>query len=145
MRAGEPSGGASDLAEANIRLAEARRRFNRYGVEIEKKFSLAAACIVFVLIGAPIALRFPHGGIGLVIGVSFVVFATYYVALIGGEELANRGIVSSFWAMWGANVLFVVAAFLLILRMGHEANTARGGGNFVERLRNLFTRERVTS
>ena len=31
---------------------------NSYGVEIHKKFALAVACFVFVLLGAPIALRF---------------------------------------------------------------------------------------
>ena len=49
---------------------EPERTRNMFGVEIHKKFSLAVACIVFVLIGAPIALRFPRGGVGLVIGVS---------------------------------------------------------------------------
>ena len=64
---------------------------NRYEIEIHKKFSLAAACLIFVLVGAPIALRFPRGGVGLVIGVSLLVFALYYVGLIGGEALANKG------------------------------------------------------
>src|SRR5439155_11662794 len=83
-----PSSGISfsavNLADAETRVHEARRRQNRSAVEIHKKFSLAAACIVFALVGAPIALRFPRGGVGLVIGASFVVFATYYVGLIGG-------------------------------------------------------------
>ena len=47
---------------------------DRYRVEIEKKFSIAAACVVFVLLGAPIALRFPRGGVGLTIGVSLFKF-----------------------------------------------------------------------
>ena len=54
-----------------------------------------------MLVGAPIALRFPRGGVGLVIGVSLVVFALYYVGLIAGESLANKGIMPPFWAMWG--------------------------------------------
>ena len=78
---------------------------NRYGVEIQKKFALSAACIVFVLIGAPIALRFPRGGVGLVIGVSLGVFAIYYVGLIAGESLADRAFLTPFWAMWAANVI----------------------------------------
>ena len=93
-----------ELGDAKIRLEDARHWRNRYGVEIQKKFSLAAACIVFVLVGAPIALRFPRGGVGLVIGVSFLVFAIYYIGLIGGESLANHNIISPFWAMWADNV-----------------------------------------
>jgi lipopolysaccharide export system permease protein len=106
---------------------EARRLRNRYAVEIEKKFSLAATCIIFVLVGAPIALRFPRGGVGLVLGVSFLIFALYYVGLIGGEALADRAMLSPFWAMWGANVIFLVLGLLMLIRMGTEANTGRGG------------------
>jgi lipopolysaccharide export system permease protein len=112
---------------AKINADQARLLRNRYDVEIQKKFSLAAACVIFVLVGAPVALRFPRGGVGLVIGVSFFIFAAYYVGLIGGEELANRGIISAFWAMWGTNVIMTVVGLALSLRMGREATTGRGG------------------
>lgn len=122
-----------EVSDAKLRLDDARHWRNRYGVEIQKKFSLAAACIVFVLVGAPIALRFPRGGVGLVIGVSFVVFAVYYIGLIGGESLANHSIISPFWAMWADNILFFVVGLILVARMGHEGVTSRGG-NFHEML-----------
>jgi len=122
-----------EVSDAKIRLDDARHWRNRYGVEIQKKFSLAAACIVFVLVGAPIALRFPRGGVGLVIGVSFVVFAVYYIGLIGGESLANHNIISPFWAMWADNILFLAVGLVLVARMGHEGVTTRGG-NFHEML-----------
>ena len=115
------------LNMAKINSEQARLNRNRYDVEIQKKFSLAAACIIFVLVGAPIALRFPRGGVGLVIGVSFFIFAVYYVGLIGGEELANRSYISAFWAMWGTNVIMTVIGLVLTLRMGREATTGRGG------------------
>ena len=53
-----------------MRVEDSRRRTDAYDVEIQKKFALSAACIVFVLLGAPVALRFPRGGVGLTIGVS---------------------------------------------------------------------------
>jgi lipopolysaccharide export system permease protein len=93
----------------------------RYEVEIWKKYSIPAACIVFVLIGAPIAVRYRRAGVALVVGVSLVVFCAYYVALIGGENLADREIISPFWAMWAPNVLFLVigiGAFLQARRAG---------------------------
>lgn len=126
---GAMSGMAPDqrINLAKINADQARGLRNRYDVEIQKKFSLAAACMIFVLVGAPVALRFPRGGVGLVIGVSFFIFAVYYVGLIGGEELANRGIISAFWAMWGTNVVMTVVGVVLTLRMGREATTGRGG------------------
>lgn len=112
---------------ARSRMLENRTSMNRYGVEIQKKFALSAACIVFVLIGAPIALRFPRGGVGLVIGVSLAVFAIYYVGLIAGESLADRGLLTPFWAMWAANVIFTIVGIMLMVRMGREGATSRGG------------------
>jgi lipopolysaccharide export system permease protein len=48
---------------------------NQYSVEIHKKFALSVACMNFVLIGIALALRFPRGGIRLVIGGSLGIFA----------------------------------------------------------------------
>jgi lipopolysaccharide export system permease protein len=115
------------VAEAKLRLEIAQRARNRYDIEIHKKFSLAAACVIFVIIGAPIAVRFPRGGVGLVIGVSLLVFALYYVGLIGGESLANEGIIPPFWAMWGTNVILTVVGVVLFLRMGRDSTSNRGG------------------
>jgi lipopolysaccharide export system permease protein len=133
-----------ELSDAKVRLDDARHWTNRYGVEIQKKFSLAFACIVFVLVGAPIALRFPRGGVGLVMGVGFAVFAIYYVGLIGGESLANNNIISPFWAMWIDNIVFLIVGLALISRMGHERGTTRGGafGEVMDATRAWFARMR---
>jgi lipopolysaccharide export system permease protein len=118
---------AGAIESARNRMLENRNSMNRYGVEIQKKFALSAACVVFVLIGAPIALRFPRGGVGLVIGVSLSVFAIYYVGLIAGEALADRAFLTPFWAMWAANVILTIVGLVLLARMGKEGATSRGG------------------
>jgi lipopolysaccharide export system permease protein len=128
---------AGAIETARNRMLENRTTMNRYGVEIQKKFALSAACVVFVLIGAPIALRFPRGGVGLVIGVSLGVFAIYYVGLIAGESLADRAFLTPFWAMWAANVILTIVGLVLLSRMGKEGATSRGGdmSEFLEGLR----------
>ena len=123
----DESGIRSRIEEASYRETEARRERDRYDVEIQKKFSLAAACIIFVLIGAPLALRYPRGGVGLVIGVSFAIFGLYYVGLIGGETLADKGYLPPWLAMWGTNILLALAGLSLAARMGRESSTSRGG------------------
>ncbi len=94
-------------------------RQSRFLVEINKKFSIPAACIVFVLIGAPFAVRHPRGGMGMVVAVSFTVFCAYYISLIGGEELADRLILSPFWAMWAPNALFAALGLIALWRAVH--------------------------
>ena len=121
---------------------EARRRAalqNAAGfqVEIHKKYSLSFSCLVFVLIGAPVALRFPRGGMGLVIGASCVIFGVYYIGLIGGEPLADRLLVTPFWAMWTPNLVMTAVGLVLFFRLGTERATARGGwwADALQRLR----------
>lgn len=93
----------------------------RLEVEMWKKYSIAFACIVFVLIGVPVAVRYRQAGVSMVIGVSFGVFTAYYVALIGGEHFSDQRLLSPFWAMWSPNVLFLaigVGAFFKARRAG---------------------------
>jgi lipopolysaccharide export system permease protein len=121
---------ASELANLELlrgRLHDTSQLMNSYGVEIHKKFALAVACFVFVLLGAPIALRFPRGGVGLTIGVSLFVFALYYVCLIAGESIAKRGLMPAVVSMWMANVIFGLIALWLLAKMGQEGSTSRGG------------------
>ncbi len=127
VRLPDESGITARIQDAQYRMEEARRERNRYDVEIQKKFSLAAACIIFALIGAPIALRFPRGGVGLVIGVSFAIFGLYYVGLIGGETLADKGFLPPWLAMWAANIMLALVGLVLASRMGRESSTSRGG------------------
>jgi lipopolysaccharide export system permease protein len=115
------------LEAIRMRLQDSAQLMNSYGVEIHKKFALAVACFVFVLLGAPIALRFPRGGVGLTIGVSLFVFALYYVCLIAGESIAKRGMMPAVVSMWMANVLFAIVALWMLAKMGQEGSTARGG------------------
>ena len=118
---------AAQMESLRSQMEISRQTMQRYDVEIQKKFALAAACVVFVLLGAPVALRFPRGGVGMTLGVSLVVFAIYYVGLIGGEALADRGLLTPFWAMWAANVVFAAVGLVLLARMGREGATSRGG------------------
>jgi lipopolysaccharide export system permease protein len=126
------SGTSLRTQQASIaaRQVAARQHATTFQVEIHKKWSLAVSCIVFVLIGAPVALRFPRGGIGLVIGASVVIFGFYYIGLIGGETLADRRFISPFWGMWTPNVVMALGGIALFRRLGHESATGRGGGPF---------------
>lgn len=139
-------GGRSVLAEGiRLQMGNAQQTIDGNQVEIEKKFAIAAACTIFVLLGAPIALRFPRGGVGMTIGVSLGVFGLYYVGLIVGESLARRGFLSAFWAMWAANIILLAIGLVLTARLGREGTTSRGSetSEFWSRVRQRFSRRRT--
>ncbi len=112
-------------ARLNHEKAEsARLRAGIYAVELHKKYAIPAACIVFVLIGIPVAIRFRSGGLGMVLGVGMVIFTIYYIGLIGGESLANRLAVPPFWAMWTPNIAFGAIGIILLWRTGRQGIAA---------------------
>src|SRR5690606_33950408 len=114
-----------ELQSLSSRYQTLLAQMNEYGVEYHKKFSIPFACIVFILVGAPISVRYPRGGVGMVIAVSLTVFTIYYMGLIGGESLGDEGLASPGWAMWAPNVLFLLLAFWGLARISREAATGR--------------------
>ena len=90
-------------------------------VEIHKKYSIPVACLVFVIIGAPLGFMARRGGLAAGGGLSLGFFLLYWASLIGGEDLADRQFISPFIAMWSAN--FIVGAFgLYLLRRAAKEN-----------------------
>ena len=108
-------------------MRSARQRAAVYEVEIQKKLAISVACIIFALLGMPLAIRFPRGGVGLVIGTSLAVFAVYYVGLIGGEEFGDRLLIPPFFAMWTPNLIFLLVALPMLRAVRSAGSTAHGG------------------
>ncbi|MFL5538235.1 MAG: LptF/LptG family permease [Longimicrobiaceae bacterium] len=116
---------ADEMSSAAQRVKDLEEQVRDLDVEIHKKYSIAFASLVFVIVGAPLALRFGGGGIGMVLGTSMAIFAVYYVGLIGGESLAGRGYVTPLVAMWIVNAIMTVLGVIGLATMGRETSTAR--------------------
>jgi lipopolysaccharide export LptBFGC system permease protein LptF len=115
-------------AAGNERHAQAaRQRAAVYQVEVQKKYAISAACLVFALFGAAMGLRIPGGGWMLTIAVSIGVFLMHYVGLIAGEELADRSIVSPFVAMWTGNLILGIAGVGVLWSIKHADAAAHAG------------------
>ena len=97
-----------------------KKRINKYWVEIHKKYSIPFACIVFVLIGAPLGTMTRKGGFGVAAGISLGFFLIYWAFLIGGEKLSDRDLLSPFWGMWSANILLGVLGIILVRKSAKE-------------------------
>ncbi|HUI66482.1 MAG TPA: LptF/LptG family permease [Bacteroidota bacterium] len=117
---------------------------DQYMVEIHKKYSIPAACVVFVLIGVPLGIMARRGGFGTAATLSLGFFVLYYACLIGGEKLADRAIVSPFVGMWSANIIISLMGLYLTMRVARETvfiNWALARKLIPSRWRNRFAFE----
>ncbi|NNF57060.1 MAG: YjgP/YjgQ family permease [Rhodothermaceae bacterium] len=128
-------------AEANTTANAVRwdqQRADRYRVEIYKKNSIALACLVFVLIGVPLGLAVARGGVGLIATLAVVVFLFYWITLVQGEKLADRGMIPPWLGMWAANVIVGLLGLWLARREARDPATR----DPIRRLAGLFQRKR---
>lgn len=111
---------AASLEGEQARAAYFARRIHEYSVEIHKKYSIPFACIVFVLIGAPLGIMARRGTFGVAASLSLGFFLLYWSCLIGGEKLADRGYIDPWFGMWMANIVLGILGMYLTFRMARE-------------------------
>jgi len=124
MRVNERITSAKNVILSNVdNLKFNKEEINKYWVEIHKKYSLPAACVIFILIGAPLGMMTRKGGIGVAAGISIIFFLIYWAFLIGGEKLSDRGLLSPFLGMWSANIVLGIFGIILTVKTARETIT----------------------
>ena len=116
----ENQGILNQITSEEQNIENQRRYENSLLVEVHKKYALAVACVVFILVGAPLGIMAKKGGVAVGLGLSLGFFVLYWAFLIGGEELADRQYISAFWAMWSANILIGGAGIYILVKSAKE-------------------------
>jgi len=80
-------------------------RLRSYQVEIHKKFSIAIACLIFMVIGAPLGLALRRRGLATIGAIALGIFMFYWITLVQGEKLSERGFFPPWIGMWIANLI----------------------------------------
>jgi lipopolysaccharide export system permease protein len=104
---------------ANIVLSK-KQIIAKYMVEVHKKYSIPVACLVFVLIGAPLGIMARSSGIGVGAAYSIAFFVIYWIFLIGGEALADKLIIPAWLSMWAPNMLIGGLGVWLVVKLVRE-------------------------
>ena len=94
---------------------------NKFRVEIHKKFTLALACILFTMVGAPLGILVKNGGMTIASALSIAFFLIYYVLLIWGEQLADRNLINPGLGSWLPNIVLFISG-LIILKQSNKKN-----------------------
>lgn len=85
-----------DFEYRGYALKESRLTIRRHQIEMQKKFTLSFACLVFFFIGAPLGAIIRKGGLGTPIVISVLLFIVYYIFDNMGYKMARDG----HWEVW---------------------------------------------
>ncbi len=84
-------------------------------IVLHRRYTLSLAPLVFAFFSAVLALRVRRGGRGFGLLVSILVFATYYLVSLAGEQTARAGNVPVAVGQWLATGLMVALSLALVL------------------------------
>jgi LPS export ABC transporter permease LptG/LPS export ABC transporter permease LptF len=105
------------LARADDTSPERRREAL---TEIQKRYSIPAAAVAFLLVGLPLGLGNRRGGRGSGFAASIALVALYYVLLNTGQDLSISGKVPGGFGIWLPNLVFLALGALFVYRLERE-------------------------
>lgn len=87
------------------------RRYNKLRTEVQSRYAMSCSCFFFVLLGAPVAIRFGQTQFLKSFMICFVpIVCVYYPLMIGMMGQAKNGILPP-WTVWIGNVLVVALSW----------------------------------
>ena len=92
----------------------------KHKIEWHRKISLAVACFILFLIGAPLGAIIRKGGFGVPVLVSVFFFIIFHVLSMIGEKSARELNMEPFEGMWLTNIIFTPIAIILIYKAKND-------------------------
>lgn len=83
-----------------LTLTEQAKLMRRHDIEMQRKFTLSFAVLVFFFIGAPLGAIIKKGGIGTPLVISVFLFIIYYIFDNMGYKMAREGRLEVWEGMW---------------------------------------------
>lgn len=103
----------NDFMFRSISKLDTQRNLRRHGVELQRKFVLSFACVIFFFIGAPLGAIIRKGGLGMPVVISVILFIIYYIIDNVGYKMARDGIWEVWQGVWLSSfILFPLGVFI---------------------------------
>ncbi len=132
----------NDYYFTSVTMAEKRAALRRHEIELQRKFTLSLACIIFFFIGAPLGAIIRKGGIGVPAVVSVILFIIYYIIDNTGYKLAREGVWPVWQGVWLSSAVLAVLGIFLTARATKDS-AVLNLDLYADFFRNLFVRKRA--
>lgn len=103
-------------------LHQLDKDLNKHKIYWWEKITLSLACLVFLLIGAPLGSIVRKGGLGYPIIISVATFILYYIFETSGSKMAGEGV----WKIWFGSWWSTMILLPLGLFFTYQANKDSG-------------------
>ena len=111
-----------DYEFRQVILTDQEKSLRRHGIEMQKKFTLSIACIIFFFIGAPLGAIIKKGGLGTPLVISVILFIVYYIFDNTGYKMARDGKLEVWEGIWlSTAVLLPLGVFFTYKAVGDSA------------------------
>lgn len=106
----------------SLALAEQGKLMRRHDIEMQKKFTLSFACIIFFFIGAPLGAIIKKGGLGTPLIISVLLFIVYFIIDNAGYKMARDGKTDVWLGIWLSSfALLPLGVFFTFKAVGDSA------------------------
>ncbi|MBO4943080.1 MAG: LptF/LptG family permease [Muribaculaceae bacterium] len=106
----------------SLMFEEQAKMMRRHDIEMQKKFTLSFACLIFFFIGAPLGAIIKKGGIGTPLIISVILFIIYFIIDNAGYKAARDGKLEVWQGIWlSTAVLLPLGVFFTYKAVGDSA------------------------
>lgn len=85
--------------------------------ELHKKIAMAFSCLIFILLGPPLAIITRQRGRAINFGLAFLIVGMYYLMLMGAEALSLQAKLAPALSMWLPNIILGLIGLILTLKL----------------------------
>lgn len=110
-----------DYEFKSLSMKDQRKSIRRHDIEMQKKFTLSFACIIFFFIGAPLGAIIKKGGIGTPLVISVILFIIYYIIDNTGYKMARDGRLEVWMGMWISSAVLLPLGIFFTYKAMHDS------------------------
>ena len=106
----------SEIENYKMKMKSDMEYIRRLQIELHRKFTLSAACLILFFIGAPLGAIIRKGGLGMPVVISTLAFIIYHILGQIGENAALEGEIPVWFGMWLSSLVFLPIGLVLTMK-----------------------------